>query len=86
MPRARANLGFSSEKDLSMRRLFRCRYLAPALAIAGAAALGGCVAYPAPYGYGYGYGPPAYYQPAPVVGFAFGGWGDHGHGYWHNWR
>ncbi len=65
-----------------MRRLFRPRLLAPALAIAAAAALGGCVVYPAPYAYG----PPAYYQPAPVFGFNFGGWGRD-HGYWHDrWR
>ncbi len=72
-----------------MRRLFRPRLLAPALAIAAAAALGGCVAYPAPYGgyYGtYAYSAPYYYQPAPVFGFSFGGWGGHG-GYWHDrWR
>ncbi|MBV8705421.1 MAG: hypothetical protein JOY65_12265 [Acetobacteraceae bacterium] len=67
-----------------MHRLFRSGLLAPALAIAAATALGGCVVYPAP---GYGpYGYPAYYAPAPVVGFGFGGWG--GHGYWHGgyWR
>ncbi len=67
-----------------MRRLFRPRFLAPVLAIAAAAALGGCVAYPAP-GYGpYGYGYPAYYAPAPVVGFSFGGWHDHWH--YRDWR
>ena len=59
------------------------------LVVAGAS-LAGCVAYPAPYGgyYGaYAYSAPYYYQPAPVFGFSFGGWGDHNHGYWHNyWR
>ncbi|HJS87959.1 MAG TPA: hypothetical protein VJ779_21105 [Acetobacteraceae bacterium] len=71
-----------------MRRLFRPRFLAPALAIAAAAALSGCVAYPAPgyYGGPYAYGYPAYYAPAPVFGFSFGGWGDRDH--WHHryWR
>ena len=63
------------------------RLLAPALAIAALAALGGCVAYPAPYAtagyYGapYGYGAPYAYQPAPLFGFSFGGWGGHG---WHD--
>jgi hypothetical protein len=76
-----------------MRRLFRPRLLAPALAIAAAAALGGCVAYPAPY-YGggyygtYAYSAPYYYEPAPVFGFSFGGWGDrdHWHHHWRDWR
>lgn len=70
---------------LSLRRL------APALALAGAAAVGGCVAYPGPYysyGYGgyygapYGYSYPAY-QPAPLFGFNFGGWHGHDRDDWH---
>ena len=69
-----------------MRRLFRPCFLASALAIAAVAALGGCVAYPAPGYYGpYAYGYP-YYAPAPIFGFSFGGWGDRD--YWHHryWR
>ncbi len=74
-----------------MSRPVRLRLPAPILALAAAAALGGCVAYPAPYPtagyygapYGYGYA----YQPATLFGFNFGGWGDHG---WHDrggyWR
>ncbi len=62
-----------------------CRMFLPLTALAAAAALGGCVAYPAPayygsgyYGGGYGYSPYAYaYAPAPVVGFNFGWWGGH---------
>ena len=46
-------------------------------ALALAAALGGCVAYPG-YGYGYGYGYPYGYGVAPTVGLSFGGWGDRG--------
>lgn len=77
-----------------MLRLIPFRVLAPVLALAGAAALGGCVAYPAPYttaeyGYGAYYGSPyAYsypaYQPAPLFGFSFGGYdrGWHHHHYW----
>ncbi len=70
------------------------RLLGPALGLAGAAALGGCVAYPAPYAtaaYGYygapyGYSYPAY-APAPLFGFNFGG-RDHDDWRWRrrDWR
>lgn len=56
-----------------------------ALAALGlAAALGGCVAYPAYPDYGYGYGP--YYGGYPAGYVAVGGgwgWGWHDHG-WHD--
>ncbi len=63
-------------------------FVTPALALIGAAALGGCVAYPGSYGAGYGggyygpqyaYGTPAY-EPAPLFGLDFFGGGDHDHG------
>ena len=75
-------------------RITRLRFVAPALALAGAAALGGCVAYPDPYAayggyYGapYGYSYPAY-QPAPVFGFNFGGGDRDDYWRWHHrdWR
>jgi hypothetical protein len=62
-------------------------------AVALAASLGGCVAYPGyDYGpgyYGYGGGYPVVVAPAPVVGFGYwgGGGGEHGGGHegghWH---
>lgn len=73
-----------------MHRIRVVRILAQSAAIAAAAALGGCVAYPAPYGGGYGYygSPYGYsypaYTPAPVFGFNFGG---RDRDDWHNgWR
>jgi hypothetical protein len=63
-----------------MLRTVRSRWRLPLAALALAALLGGCVAYPAYPGYGY-YGAP--YYPGGVVAFG-GGWGGHG---WHgrNW-
>lgn len=64
------------------------RRLVPVAAIVGAAALGGCVAYPAsPYGYYGGYygGGYTYAYAPPTVGFWFGG--DRGWRYRHRyWR
>ena len=62
----------------------RTRILLPLAALGLAAALGGCVAYPAYPGYGYGYGGPYYGggYPAGYValggGWHGGGWGEHG--------
>jgi hypothetical protein len=67
---------------------FRSRGLRPFAALALAALLGGCVAYPAYPGYGYNgyyggyYGAPYYAGPTVAVG---GGWGWHGGGGdWHH--
>ena len=72
----------------------------PLFALALAALLGGCVAYPAGpgypsygYGYGYGYGAPYYSGTYIGVGGGWhgggGGWHDHDGGGWHGgggWR
>jgi hypothetical protein len=58
------------------------RRASPWVALAAAAALGGCVAYPAYPGYGYGYGyAPAPYYAYPAGGVVVGGgWGGGWHG------
>ena len=65
----------------------------PLAALALAALLGGCVAYPASPGYasyGYGYGAPFYSGAYVGVGDGWhgGGWHDHDGGDWHRggWR
>jgi hypothetical protein len=71
------------EKAMTRSHSVRHRIWLTLAALGLAAALGGCVAYPAhpDYGYGYGYGP--YYGGYPAGYVAVGGdWGWHGHD-WH---
>jgi hypothetical protein len=72
-----------------MANRLRPHLLLPLAAIALAAMLGGCVAYPAypAYGAGYGYGQPYYGGGYVALG---GGWHDRGYDGWHDrdggWR
>jgi hypothetical protein len=71
------------EKAMTRSHSVRPRTWLALAALGLAAALGGCVAYPAYPGYGYGYGP--YYGPGGYVAVGGGGWHDndwHGHD-WH---
>jgi hypothetical protein len=52
----------------------RLRSMLPVAALALAAILGGCVAYPAYPGYGYGYRAPGYYPGGYYGGWYGGGW------------
>ena len=65
-----------------MARSFRLPLLLPAAALVGAAALGGCVAYPAYPAYGYGYPGPYYGGTYVAVGGGWrgGGWHEGWHG------
>lgn len=73
------------EKAMTRSHSVRYRIWLALAALGLAAALGGCVAYPAYPGYGYGYGYGPYYGPTGYVAVGSGGWHDndwHGHD-WH---